>query len=383
MTDSIVWPSSGRAFAVLQQDEALEFDVEISVARSGRVYTYGLPGARWTTELTFPDDTVVNLAAVRQREALLASLRGGATRLELCNLLQPVPLGTLRGSPTVATTAAAGATSIAIAGATASPNLLQGGGFEIDTDSNGLADGWTSYVNGSVGAVAHASGVALSGVGARSQRNSVTALGTADLDRAGHYRDAVQPADVPVGPVTASAWALVNPGCNLKLQADFYSAGGSLLGSLGPQVLVGAGATQRIVVSGTPTAAPWRSVRLYLWATATGSPFTGNVWFDDAQVELGAVASAFAGSPTMLRGDRLRLGATGQRVMATADAAGSDAGAITVQFTPPLRASVASGTEVVWNRPASLYVPREPRVLMPARSTSLPGYSMGFVEAWE
>lgn len=110
----ITWPSSGRAFAMARQDEGIEWDVQLTKSRSGKVTTFGLPGARWVCSVNVPGDTVSHLVDRRQLEALKLQLRGGANRLLLWNLLTPVPLGTMRGAPVVNGAVAAGATSLAI-----------------------------------------------------------------------------------------------------------------------------------------------------------------------------------------------------------------------------------------------------------------------------
>lgn len=121
----ITWPTSGRAFAMARQDEGVEWDVQLTKSRSGKVTTFGLPGARWTCSVHVPHDTVAHLVERRQLEMLKLQLKGGANRLLLWNLLTPAPLGTMRGTPTVNGAVAAGATSLAITGA-ASTTLLRG-----------------------------------------------------------------------------------------------------------------------------------------------------------------------------------------------------------------------------------------------------------------
>ena len=110
----ITWPTTGRAFVMARQDEGIEWDVELTKSRSGKVTTFGLPGARWTCSVHVPHDTVANLRERRQLEALKLQLRGGANRLLLWNLLTPAPLGTMRGSPVVNGAVSAGANSLAI-----------------------------------------------------------------------------------------------------------------------------------------------------------------------------------------------------------------------------------------------------------------------------
>jgi len=121
----ITWPTTGRAFAMARQDEGVEWDVQLTKSRSGKVTTFGLPGARWTCSVHVPADTVASLRERRQLEMLKLQLKGGANRLLLWNLLTPAPLGTMRGTPTVNGAVAAGATSLAITGA-AGTTLLRG-----------------------------------------------------------------------------------------------------------------------------------------------------------------------------------------------------------------------------------------------------------------
>jgi len=110
---AVSWFASGRESAVVQQDEGMEWDVEIVTFRNGKLTTSSLPGMRWTCGLWIPDDTVANLITRRRIEALFASLRGGAVRLNLWNLLTPKPQGTLQtGTPQVRVTMAAGARTV-------------------------------------------------------------------------------------------------------------------------------------------------------------------------------------------------------------------------------------------------------------------------------
>lgn len=191
------WPENERGFHAEDYVEEPEWDVEIAYSRNGRVTTASLPGMRWVTTVKFAEDSMPNLVYRRRLEAFLMKLRGGANRLALWHLLTPEPMGTMRGSPTLAATAAAGAFSCSI----------------------------------------------------------------------------------------------------------------------------------------------------------TGVPGT-----------------------TLLRGDRIGIG--GQRVMVTADASLNG----TVEFEPALRAAASSGSAVVWDKPTSIYVLREPRLVLPARADKLPGFAIELVE---
>jgi hypothetical protein len=109
---TINWPTNIRIGGA---DYGIEFDVQISVMRNGRVYTYGLPGGRWTASLRFEAD--FEDMTRPQIEALIVSLEGGAHRLSMPHFGRPTPNGTLRGSPTIAGTLLAGSKTINITSA--------------------------------------------------------------------------------------------------------------------------------------------------------------------------------------------------------------------------------------------------------------------------
>lgn len=144
------WPFSDSDPRYLCEafDEALEFNVELSVSRSGRVSTLSLPGARWRATMQFPDTDLSELVYRRQIEAFLLSLRGGADRLLMWNPLTPQPLGTMRGFVTLTAAVAAGAASAQITGGApaASTTLLRGdriafGGQRVVLTADATANG--------------------------------------------------------------------------------------------------------------------------------------------------------------------------------------------------------------------------------------------------
>ena len=144
------WPFSDSDARYLCEafDEALEFNVELSVSRSGKVSTLSLPGARWRATMQFPDTGLSELVTRRQIEAFLLSLRGGADRLLMWNPLTPQPLGTMRGPVTLAAAVLAGATTAQITGGTPAANttLLRGdriafGGQRVVLTADATANG--------------------------------------------------------------------------------------------------------------------------------------------------------------------------------------------------------------------------------------------------
>lgn len=106
---TVNWPG----FKIAAADYGIDFDVQITTMRNGRVYTYGLPGARWTVTLTFPDD--IESGQRPAIEAFITSLEGGANRVSLGHLGRKYPNGGLRGSPTLSGNHAQGAKQLSLA----------------------------------------------------------------------------------------------------------------------------------------------------------------------------------------------------------------------------------------------------------------------------
>lgn len=104
------WPTGIKVGPV---DYAVEFDVQLTIVRSGKIFTYGLPGARWTCTVRYENDAMIRPAI----EAMLINLEGGAHRLSFGHFGRPIPNGTLRGNPTLGAAVVAGATSITIVNA--------------------------------------------------------------------------------------------------------------------------------------------------------------------------------------------------------------------------------------------------------------------------
>lgn len=104
----ITWPASFRTGAV---DYGIEWNVQISIYRSGRVTTYGLPGARWVASIRFEDDVERGKSLRPAVEAFLTSLEGGANRVAMPHFGRPRPNGSLSSNATVAAAIASGAKS--------------------------------------------------------------------------------------------------------------------------------------------------------------------------------------------------------------------------------------------------------------------------------
>lgn len=101
--------------AVSAFDYSIAFDVQIVTTRNGRVYTYGLPGARWGCTLAFANDAEGTMRRPAT-EALIVSLKGGANRLQMPHLGRSLPNGTMRGTPVLNGAVIAGAEQLTLSG---------------------------------------------------------------------------------------------------------------------------------------------------------------------------------------------------------------------------------------------------------------------------
>jgi hypothetical protein len=96
-------------------EEGLEWDVQMTISRAGRITTRQLPGARWRAKATFARRGLAELDLRGQDEALIASLRGGANTLAMYHPVRQAPLGTLRGTPVLNTAVAVGDATMQLA----------------------------------------------------------------------------------------------------------------------------------------------------------------------------------------------------------------------------------------------------------------------------
>ena len=161
-----------------------------------------------------------------------------------------------------------------------------------------------------------------------------------------------------------------------------YTAGLSLISSPSDLAQTLSSTTARKTATFTaPPTAERALVYLFVHSRTAGGALSFDL--DNAQLEVGAAATAFEGGATLLRGDRIGLGVGGQRVMVTADARASDAGVMTVNFRAAARAAISGGTAVVWDKPTSEFIIDAPLIMVPQRADKLPGFGVGLVETWD
>jgi len=132
---------------------------------NGTIQTTDFVAERWVLSVTMPQARRVNAGAF---EAFAFQLRGGFNRVRAWHFGRPVPIGTMRGSPTLSAGVARGATALPITGGTANSTLLAGdmlgvGGqlcmVAITTTLNGSGAGSVPIVHRVRGTIAGGSAV--------------------------------------------------------------------------------------------------------------------------------------------------------------------------------------------------------------------------------
>lgn len=337
------WPSGlePAACALVLEPNVREFISPFT----GTYEVLDLIGERWRLSLSFPPSLRATAAA---HEAYFNKLRGIHT-VRALHFDRPEPLGTARGTITLSSSAAQGASSLAITGATASTNLLVSSSFEIDTNVDGIADSWDSYANGATGSVTN---TRPAGNGSTyAQRASAAGLGSASTDRVG-YRTTSRVTGVLPGVAHTFALDVTgSSGATLQLQIVWYTSGDVLISAdLSDQAQPTSWSRVSLTATAPATAA---KAFLYVWAhTKTGGPAAHVLDIDNASFNAGT-ATTWPGFPTLLAGDM--LGSSGQLFQVAADITLSDAGAGTVSVANRVRTLISSSTAVTWSRPTAVF----------------------------
>lgn len=295
-------------------------------------------------------------AEAGQIEALLMALRSAGDYLSMGMPHRPVPLGAFGGSPTLSASAAAGARSIAVASATATPNLLRSG-------RTLGASAWQPVR------------VTIASNTQTAPDGTTTADEVVDSDTGdnAHFLDQSVPGLADNSIVTVSAYirAKVNGFCRLafvnkagtQVGTAFNAVTGALGDALGSPISrsttsVGSGWHRVVVTVNVGSGASEPEVRFALLESLTDISFvaTGNMgmYLWGVQCEVGSTASTYVGSPTLAAGDWLAVGGNFMQV-AYPGATLDDSGAGTVPLALPLVKAVTNGAAVTWDRPTGLW----------------------------
>ncbi len=128
---AIITPSATFPFGAECGVGQARFDLVSSSDATGAEQARLLGPPKWTLRLVQPSR--LTLAEQGQWASLVLRLRGKVNTLACWDPVRTAPLGTLRGTLALSATAAAGATTAALAGGTASGTLKQGDWLQIGT----------------------------------------------------------------------------------------------------------------------------------------------------------------------------------------------------------------------------------------------------------
>ena len=340
----ITFPTALESYVAQQAIGQRRFDTFDTSDVTGAVDVVIGGPPRWTQQLQALDG--MELAIAGQWDALMLQLRGGVNHLAMHDLLRPLPAGTMRGSPTLSATLAAGATTAAMTGA-GGVNLLSGSSFEFDSNADGLSDGWTGYQAGSVGAVTYGRTTFIPQDGTFEQFIDAASLGILATDAAGIFRS-VEFASDP-GVLTASVRARSQGGpVRAYLDLRFETTAGVVLGNqtfgdldpgfpgvrIGGSVLAPTG-TRRVVIA------------LFM-ASRSGANTSRQIAWDAVSLGYGTLPLDYLGRPSLQAGDWIQVGSGvgSHYAKVVTPVTFNDAGAGSVTFEPPTRQSYASGTAV-------------------------------------
>lgn len=303
-------------------------------------------------------------------------LAGGVERVRGWNFghNRGLPMGTLRGAPTLSAGVARGDVALPVAGALAGVNKLLGGGFEVDSNADGVSDGWTAYSAGSTGAVTYSRVTGI--LSPTAQRVDAAALGSAGGDRAGLLGAvALLPGE---GSYMLAMDAVGSAGLNMTISVDWINASNAVISSTNLTQAVPTVAA-RVPFALTAPALTAKA-QAYVWMTRASGTAAASLIMDNVQLESGAAASAFAGAPT-LRADDM-LGCGGQLFQVAADVVLSDMGAGSVPVINRVRATIASSAAVLWNRPTAEFILPAMQAGPVYRPGAIESAALDLVEVW-
>jgi|688.fasta_scaffold21319_2 hypothetical protein len=305
------------------------------------------------------------------------TLAGGVERVRVWPFhTGGAPRGSLRGTPTLSATVNRGATTLQLAGARNAINLLNRSSFELDSNVDGLADGWATYTNGTTGTVTPSAVVGLNSPAA--QRLDATGLGTAASDQVGlRY---LADADVVAGTSYSLSADTRDSGVSVRLSIDWFNVSATYLGTTGAVGASSGGVWTRRAVSGV---APAGAVvaKVYVWMEARPtSAGAAALEVDNVQFERAAAATHYSGPATLLAGDF--IGAGGQLFQAAANATAADDASMAVPIVNRVRGTIASGSAVTWYRPTCEMVLPAMQAGPVRRPGLIESTALDFVEVW-
>jgi len=337
---------------------------------------------RWTAALRTLDAMEPEVSALWK--AIAVQLRGRVNHLALHDVTQPQPRGLARGTLTLASTAAAGATSLSLIGAvnTSGQSLAS---FETDSNADGRADGVTAYSQGTTGTVTYMRSTSPIVDGAYSQTVSATGVGTGAGDRAGFSFDFIGVLSGVSQTISAAVWVRGTVGVQATIIMQALNAAGTVVDTAQTTITMSPSFQDLVASSLVPSGSV--SVRCYCYlGDSTVGVVAAFADFDALQVSLASSRTTYAGRPTLLQGDWIQVstGVGSHYCMVTGDAQATDLGGLTVSIEPPTRKSFASATAVAWDKPKGHYKQRPDSLSWSgaAGSAMVGGFALDLMEDW-
>ncbi len=347
-------PGPGSGFGQRRFD--LSFASETTGAQQDRI----LAPPRWQLSLAAPESLSPALAG--QWQAVIMALRGRVNHLQAWDFGRAQPLGTARGVMTLGASAAAGATTVTLAGVTGAnlllaPNALDNAawsGFAIvtpNTDAAAVGVGTTADTL-----------TDSSNTGRWGRDQSVQVVDDATPYTASVY---VKKTTGGTSPTFGLFLSFTGGAVAVNNNPRFNTDTGETVGGIGTGVVTDAGDYWRFSSTLQNNASGHTQVFFSLSpATALHGEFfadvtaQGSAVVSQAQLERGTVPSDSPAPATLLPGDLLQIGTglgTQQVVMVTAAAQADELGAMAVTFEPPLRVAHSLGAAVQWDKPAAFF----------------------------
>lgn len=326
---------------------------------------------RWTLQLVQPG--ALTVADADTWRALLVRLRGRVNHLAAWDPGRPRPRGSLGGTVTLSGSAAIGATTLALTGATARGNLLSWPQDLRTTAEAGSTRPWSQVNNVDTDVVLQSIPLPLAGTG-NASRLQCTTTGSATRQTSQLFLAAASSV------VTCSIYARADQVQHLSLilstrdlvypQARFNLSTGAVTATLTgpPSALIAASAESvgggwwRCSITGNVNTGANDPAFTASLRDAAGNPYSGSIgdglhlW--GAQAELNGAATPYPGLPTLKAGDLLQVGTglgTSQLVMVAEDLNLAEGGTGTVTIEPPLRRAFDAGAAVTWDRPVAYF----------------------------
>jgi hypothetical protein len=356
---TIDWPTSITPAAVQWQIQ--KAGVQFASPFNGTTQAVDYMAERWAVSLSLPNQRSPGALA-----ALMNSLAGGVNRVNLWHHGSGgQPAGTLRGTPVLGSGAARGDATLTLAACTG-VNLILSGGFEIDTNADGLADNWAVSTAGTTGSIGYG---LVDGTSGKFQSIAAAGLGPTSGDQ------------VQVG---STVYAGVSAGQTYTYGIDVWGSGGAALKiwiewrtsanafistSESSGLSLPTGRTRYTISAQAPSTAARAYLKLRI-DTRSGGPSACTLNIDSAQIEAGAMAGSFTAT-TLLAGDM--IGCSGHLFQVASDCTATDAGVMTVPVVNRARATIASSTAVTWYRPTAQFI----LPAMAAGAMQVPGYTQG------